>query len=115
MVKIDATNNPPLYHENVLNSALLIVGTAGDSLAYHKSRPFTTKDRDNDAHNSNCATMFHGAWWYGSCHNVNLNGFYHHGPYSSYADGVVWEDWKGDQYSVKRAEMKIRPVDWIPL
>lgn len=86
-----------------------------DSLAYHKSRPFTTKDRDNDAHGKNCAVMFHGAWWYGSCHNANLNGFYHHGPFSSYADGVSWEHWKGDQYSAKRAEMKIRPVGWIPL
>ena len=93
----------------------MIIGTAGDSLAYHKSRPFTTKDRDNDAHGKNCAVMFHGAWWYGSCHNANLNGFYHHGPFSSYADGVSWEHWKGDQYSAKRAEMKIRPVGWIPL
>lgn len=97
------------------NLVLLIIGTAGDSLTYHKSRPFTTKDRDNDAYQENCAAVFKGAWWYGACHDSNLNGVYHHGPYSSSADGVVWETWKGDQYSVKRAEMKIRPVDWIPL
>ena len=91
------------------------IGTAGDSLAYHKSRPFTTRDRDNDAYRENCAVKFKGAWWYGACHDSNLNGFYYHGPYSSYADGVVWETWKGNQYSLKRAEMKIRPDNWIPL
>ena len=44
----------------------------------------------------------------------NMNGFYHHRPYSSNSDGVVWDEWKGGQYSLQRSEMKIRPVDWIP-
>ncbi|KAL9985633.1 hypothetical protein ACROYT_G008056 [Oculina patagonica] len=90
-------------------------GTAGDSLSYHKSRPFSTKDRDNDDYGGgSCSITYHGAWWYGGCHESNLNGRYLHGAHSSYADGVNWHAWKGYHYSAKRAEMKIRPVDWIP-
>ena len=86
-------------------------GTAGDSLSGHHSVPFTTKDKDNDQHNSgNCAAFSKGAWWYTACHSSNLNGRYHHGKHSSYADGVNWSSWKGQRYSVKKAEMKIRPV-----
>jgi len=85
-------------------------GTAGDSLSGHRGNAFTTKDQDNDSHSSlNCAVAFKGAWWYESCHSSNLNGVYHHGQYSSNADGVSWETWKGNNYSAKRAEMKIRP------
>lgn len=85
-------------------------GTAGDSLSYHRGYPFTTKDQDNDAHKSvNCAAANKGAWWYNHCRFSNLNGQYHHGKHSS-ADGVNWYHWKGNHYSVKRAEMKIRPA-----
>jgi ficolin len=86
-------------------------GTAGDSLATHRGMAFTTKDRDNDTHTSvNCAAHLKGAWWYESCHDSNLNALYHHGKHKSYADGVNWNTWKGYYYSVKRTEMKIRPV-----
>ena len=87
-------------------------GTAGDSLSSHRGHPFSTKDQDNDNWPSNCAVAFKGAWWYQSCHDSNLNGLYHHGKHSSYADGVNWNHWKGYYYSVKRAEMKIRPVSF---
>ena len=92
------------------NSRALVSGTAGDSLSRHKGYSFTTKDQDNDSWSSNCAVKFKGAWWYKDCHNSNLNGLYHHGKHSSYADGVNWSSWKGYFYSAKRAEMKIRPV-----
>jgi len=86
-------------------------GTAGDSLSGHRGYPFTTKDQDNDSSSgSNCAVSFKGAWWYTSCHASNLNGVYHHGAHSSYADGINWYHWKGHKYSAKRAEMKIKPV-----
>ena len=81
-------------------------GTAGESLSLHRGQPFATKDKDKNR----CAVTYKGAWWYDGCHRSNLNGLYHHGAHSSYADGVNWYDWKGYHYSVKKAEMKIRPV-----
>ncbi|XP_073448238.1 pyruvate dehydrogenase E1 component subunit beta, mitochondrial isoform X1 [Aquarana catesbeiana] len=85
-------------------------GNAGDSLGYHNNRPFTTKDRDNDEYGRNCAADFKGAWWYGNCHNSNLNGLYLRGKHNSNADGVNWETGKGDYYSYKITEMKFRPM-----
>ncbi|XP_023931537.1 fibrinogen-like protein 1 [Lingula anatina] len=85
-------------------------GDAGDSLAYHNGASFSTKDRDNDTYEKNCAQKFKGAWWYKACHNSNLNGLYHLGDHSSNADGVNWETFKGDHHSLKSTEMKVRPV-----
>jgi len=90
----------------------LFSGTAGDSLSPHRSYPFSSKDQDNDSHSSNCAVTFKGAWWYRSCLDSNLNGLYHHGKHSSFGDGVNWHHWKRYKYSAKRAEMKIRPVQF---
>ncbi|KAM4720853.1 ficolin-1-B-like [Rhinophrynus dorsalis] len=93
-----------------LNLGAFTGGSAGDSLSYHKDRPFTTKDKDNDIYGTNCAISFKGAWWYGSCHNANLNGLYLGGKHTSYADGINWETGKGDYYSYKVSEMKFRPT-----
>ena len=90
-------------------------GNAGDSLSYRNSSPFSTKDRDNDQDSRNCAKIYKGAWWYGRCYYSNLNGLYHRGGHSSYADGVNWYHWKGHilyKYSAKRAEMKLKPVNF---
>ncbi len=89
-----------------------VSGTAGDSLSFHRGHPFTTQDRDNDNYeNGNCASLYQGAWWYHKCHRSNLNGLYHHGHHSSFADGVNWYGWKGYHHSLKRTEIKIRPMD----
>ena len=86
-------------------------GNAGNSLAAHNGRPFTTYDRDNDgAISENCAGLYKGAWWYANCHNSNLNGLYHRGRHSSYADGVNWYHWRGVHYSLKFTEMKVRAI-----
>ena len=85
----------------------LFVGTAGDSLGYHRGMAFTTKDRDNDKNSGNCASHEKGAWWYNNCHWSNLNGLYLHGKVDD--RGMSWYYWKKTHYSVKRSEMKIRP------
>ena len=83
------------------------LGTVEDKLTYHNGRKFTTKDQDNDVSSLNCAADNHvkGAWWYGDCKESNLNGVYRNG-----ADNgtMVW----GGIRSIKRAEMKIKPVDF---
>jgi len=55
--------------------------------------------------------LYKGGWWYGYCHQSNLNGHYYHtGNYtSSYDDGVEWRHWKGSYYSLRFTEMKFRP------
>uniref|UniRef100_A0A4V2H8R3 U3-Liphistoxin-Lth1b_1 n=1 Tax=Liphistius thaleban TaxID=1905330 RepID=A0A4V2H8R3_9ARAC len=85
-------------------------GTAGDSLLGHNGFKFTTKDKDNDTHDSNCAVMFKGAWWYTSCHASNLNGYYLRGKHESHADGVEWHAFRGHYYSLKDSIMMIRPA-----
>ena len=107
-------------HCNFYSLPLLIIcdsvsaGTAGDSLSYHRNMAFSTKDRDNDyADSFNCAAFYKSAWWNNSCVRANLNGNYYHGSQvkSGYR-GINWGKWKGADYSAKRAEMKIRPVDF---
>uniref|UniRef100_A0A452UWY2 Fibrinogen C domain containing 1 n=1 Tax=Ursus maritimus TaxID=29073 RepID=A0A452UWY2_URSMA len=84
-------------------------GTAGDSLLKHSGMRFTTKDRDSDHSENNCAAFYRGAWCDLNCHTSNLNGQYLRGAHASYADGIEWSSWTGWQYSLKFSEMKIRP------
>ena len=83
-------------------------GTAGDALGYHSGLPFSTKDRDNDGNPGSCAWFSKGAWWYDNCHDSNLNGLYIPGNISD--EGMAWQYWKNNRYSVKASEMKIRPI-----
>ena len=71
---------------------------------------FSTKDKDNDTGEGNCAVTYKGAWWYSYCHSSNLNGMYWGGPHDSYADGVNYSAFKGYHYSLKSTVMKIRPM-----
>lgn len=91
-------------------SSCVFLGTAGDSLSMHAGMPFSAKDRDNDIWEKHCAVVYKGAWWYYRCHNSNLNGLYLNGKNSQNAQGVTWRTWRTQSYSVKRAEMKIKPI-----
>ena len=87
----------------------LCCALTGDSMTTrHKDQPFSTHDADNDAWSSNCAVRYKGSWWYKDCYHANLNGQYLPGPHDDHT-GVNWNTWKGDKYSLKETEMKIRP------
>uniref|UniRef100_A0A1W7R9P0 Ryncolin n=1 Tax=Hadrurus spadix TaxID=141984 RepID=A0A1W7R9P0_9SCOR len=85
-------------------------GDAGDSFSNLNGMKFTTKDVDNDFGDSNCAVHYKGGWWYNKCHHSNLNGLYHNGYHKSFADGINWHSWKGYNYSLPVADMKIRQI-----
>ncbi|XP_064205039.1 tenascin-X-like isoform X5 [Anguilla rostrata] len=86
-------------------------GTAGDSMAYHDQRPFSTWDRDPNPFITRCSMSYRGGWWYKNCHEANLNGLY---DTHTNHQGVIWTSWKGKDFSIPFAEMKIRPASFTP-
>ena len=93
--------------------------TAGDSLTRidgygpHNGQRFSTPDRDNDVwgNGDHCAVYFHGPWWHRNCYDSLLTGRYYtsEGPWNTSPHGIIWYTWKGRFYSLRVAEMKIRP------
>ena len=74
------------------------------------TRVFATKDKDTG---TTCATTCKGGWWYsesGNCHNANLNGLWVDGGTATSCTGIVWETLRGQSYSMKKVEMKIRRI-----
>ncbi|XP_045175873.2 fibrinogen C domain-containing protein 1-A-like [Mercenaria mercenaria] len=79
-------------------------GNAGDSLSYHNSQKFSTKDKDNDKSTGNCAVIHMGGWWYNACDQVNLNGKYG----ATDETGPEWTLFRPKDDPLKVTEMKIR-------
>ena len=90
--------------------------TAGDSMAFQNGQRFSTPDRDNDATNNpnhlsgHCAVYYHGPWWHNNCYYSLLTGKYYTsgGPWPI-PYGIIWSSWKGFYYSLRYADMKVRP------
>ena len=82
---------------------------AGDSFTYHAGHAFSTKDRDNDMYSGHCAQTRKGGWWYKYCMHSNLNGQYLGGANTARFIGINWLHWHGQEYSLKKVEMKLRP------
>jgi len=98
-------------HKYTLTARGFRDGGIGNSLRYHSGRPFSTYDRDNDAWANNCASYFHGAWWYGACHHSNLNGKWYGYPGkhpNNYADGADWLTFRGHFESSQKVSMKFK-------
>ncbi|XP_073829954.1 ryncolin-1-like [Musca autumnalis] len=86
-------------------------GTARDEMRYHDGQNFTTIDEDNDGYDEgNCAKLWIGAWWFNSCYSSHLFGPYRQKEKAN-TDGINWNnrEWKGIYYSLKYAEMLLRP------
>ena len=90
--------------------------TAGGALTfqvdvhYQNGQRFSTPDRDNDAWGGNCAVYYYGPWWYNGCYCTLLTGkYYTHGHHPTPPHGIIWYTLKGWHYSLRVAEMKIRP------
>ena len=93
--------------------------TAGDSFSSHNDAKFSTADRDSSG--KHCAEENKSGWWFynnnvnsHSCHDCNLDGVWKQNGRNSddpnAKDGIVWQSWKGDEYSLKNVIMAIRPV-----
>ena len=84
-------------------------GTAGDSLGYHNNQAFSTRDQDNDRWSGvHCAQSRIAAWWYNACDRSSLNGVYYMLPNAPTDKGILWDSWRGESYSLKVTEMKVR-------
>ncbi|XP_055132177.1 fibrinogen beta chain isoform X7 [Symphalangus syndactylus] len=91
------------------------------TMTIHNGMFFSTYDRDNDGWvttdpRKQCSKEDGGGWWYNRCHAANPNGRYYWGGQYTWDmakhgtdDGVVWMNWKGSWYSMKKMSMKIRP------
>ncbi|XP_061169504.1 ficolin-3-like [Saccostrea echinata] len=82
-------------------------GTAGDSLAYHNKKRFSTKDNDAAYSGRRCATERHGAWWYYYCSYSNLNAKYRDSVEEKGPKYMIWNSWKGGG-PLKETMMMIR-------
>ncbi|XP_070139424.1 ryncolin-4-like isoform X2 [Drosophila kikkawai] len=98
----------PESNNYTLESLGFASGNAGDSLAHQLGMMFSTKDRNNDLKTDGvaCAERYTGAWWYEKCHRSNLCGTYGD---NTKGKGVTWYSFRGQDYSLKRAVMMIRP------
>ncbi|XP_034027889.1 angiopoietin-related protein 7 [Thalassophryne amazonica] len=90
-------------------------GNAGNSLRYHNNTNFSTINKDNDKCVDHCASLRKGGYWYNCCTDSNVNGFfYRYGEHIKNTDGITWYGWHGPNYSLKKVEMKVRPLNFQP-
>ena len=84
--------------------------TAGNSLSPHRGAAFSTADKVNYSNSTgDCSQTYKGGWWHKNCRNSNLNGKWYDGG-SSMNDGIIWEDWISDTYSLKTSVIAVRRV-----
>ncbi|KAL4216669.1 Fibrinogen C domain-containing protein 1 [Mactra antiquata] len=94
-----------MYHYNTVFMCL-VVASYNRFGPEHNGMAFSTFDHDVDQSGDNCASLYHGAWWFNDCYYASLNGQY-------LTPGT--SDWKGIEYnsfiyhsSLKRTKMSFR-------
>ena len=96
---------------NVTDKYRLLVsgysGTANDAMTYNSGYQFTYNDNDTFG-STNCASHYKGPWWHKICSFANLNAKYYRSGNTGDRGGMTWYQWKGQWYSMKKADMKIR-------
>ncbi|KAF2356665.1 Fibrinogen alpha/beta/gamma chain C-terminal globular domain, partial [Trinorchestia longiramus] len=85
--------------------------SAGDGLAFHHQRSFSTYDRDNDEyHGSHCGLDYGAGWWFHQCHVSLLTGAGtsdgHEGTGGPHT--LHWRNWRGEE-ALRSAVLMIRP------
>ncbi|KAL4216648.1 Hemicentin-1 [Mactra antiquata] len=74
---------------------------------YHNGYSFSTYDHDVDHRSgSNCASVYHGGWWYYNCYAANLNGQYLT-PGSTDEKGIMYDSFLYHS-SMKQTKMAFR-------
>ncbi|XP_071139105.1 ficolin-2-like [Mytilus edulis] len=66
------------------------IGNSGSTLKAD-GQPFTTKDRDNDSSDRNCAVERKSAWWFNHCYASDFNA-----AYNGNNGRMYWGSWRGD-------------------
>ena len=101
----------------IYNNTISTCGTtcdAGDSFSDHDNQKFSTPDNDNDATTTqHCGMYLKSGWWFKNCHKSHLTGkWYSAGLLAdiNIPDGIIWDEWMGNQYSLETAVMAIRPI-----
>ncbi|XP_055866201.1 fibrinogen C domain-containing protein 1-like [Biomphalaria glabrata] len=94
------------YRDNYRLTIDYYSGNAGNDFVTHSNAMFSTKDKDNDASESNCAEFFNSGWWFTDCFTDNLNGDLKN---SDWGMGVIWAPLMPDfNGSLDWVEMKMR-------
>uniref|UniRef100_A0A182Y278 Fibrinogen C-terminal domain-containing protein n=1 Tax=Anopheles stephensi TaxID=30069 RepID=A0A182Y278_ANOST len=83
-------------------------GTAGDSLAIHKGKNFSTYDHSPNE----CPTFYRGAWWFTQCYDAHLNAKYLIGKQTT-RGGNIWHTFRGSFESLQATKMMVRPLQTI--
>ena len=85
-------------------------------MSHMNGMKFSTWDVRNDNYGDpqSCAYKF-GPWWHNACHRVGMNGVYVQTEEDTiYANGIIWNSWKGLHKSLKESQIMIRPRSFDP-
>lgn len=87
-----------------------------DGFLYLNNMQFSTYDQDNDGDTRDCIAVYgYGGFWYTRCTSFGPNNYYGQGSDANPSgvktyNKIRWDDWHGNQYSLKTVTMMIRPV-----